>query len=805
MLLSRLVSRSVPSFMTLLLLGNAMSAEAQQPTEHVSPIQVSPQQIPAQQIPQHQIPPHQISPGQISPQHPPEFIFHPVWQFADIHVTVSGPNSVRIDWIPLNGADQYRVYRNGLQIGPIYPSAPTATQQVTVFDHSAPAYSKLAYYVTAGHKTSTPGLPGSPGAGKVVVVETPLQTSSTVTVTTPLQVQVLNNWAYFNSGVPAGQFAARSAALKGKGFVDLHTHPLSYLGFGGKLIFGAVDPLAPLPPTHTLIGTSCWPPSPIPSEFTAMGSGFENIVYGPFDPLANPCGDDLRAAVISALPLALNSKWYAPLTYLVSGYPAFQTWPEWNDTLRQKMWVEWLRRTYQGGLRVMVALAVNNQLLGDITAGPGDLPTDDLASADKQILEIKNFVARHGDFMQLAFNSTDVYNAVNNDKLAVVVGVEIDHTGNLKGNVPASAILAEIDRLYGEGVRYIFPVHLVDNPIGATAAYSDLFNVANVYENGVPINLTCQQDIGYHYDPPSGALTVAAATKLGTRSPGVPPAVGCQAGFGNVNAGSPTGWVGLTPAGKVAVQHMMDLGMLIDVDHMSELAANDTIELARQNHPVAYPLMSGHNNLRFSGDPSSSERQLTARQYAQLGLLHGMAGIGSAKADSALWLSTYQATLAAMVPANVPAGAFGTDVDGMEFMMPPRPGSSVNPPGQHPPIPPLGPAQDGTRVWDYNHDGVAHYGLLPDYLLDVASLPGGQTVVNRMFDGAQYFYETWYLVEQDKRIPGTPPPPSPPSCESHDTISCDGYCDRHPTNAACKATSDECQNRHLPGCNQKPR
>src|SRR3974390_3502978 len=159
--------------------------------------------------------------------------------------------------------------------------------------------------------------------------------------------------------------------------------------------------------------------------------------------------------------------------------------------------------------------------------------------------------------------------------------------------------------------------------------------------------------------------------------------------------------------------------------------------------PVAYPLMSGHNNLRFVAG-SNSERQLNSWQYAQIGLLHGMAGIGGAKADAALWLNTFQQTLGAMVPANVPAGAFGTDADGMEFMMPPRPGSSVNPTVAHPPIPALPMSKDGNRTWDYNHDGVAHYGLLPDYLEDVASLPGGQAAVQRMFGGAQYFYETWF-------------------------------------------------------------
>ena len=100
----------------------------------------------------------------------------------------------------------------------------------------------------------------------------------------------------------------------------------------------------------------------------------------------------------------------------------------------------------------------------------------------------------------------------------------------------------------------------------------------------------------------------------------------------------------------------------------------------------------------------------------------------------------------------MPGAAFGTDADGLEFMMPPRQHSAVNPAVPLPaPAVALGPAIDGARQWDYNRDGVAHYGLLPDFLLDVESLPNGQDVVNQMFNGAQYFYESWFLAERDKK------------------------------------------------------
>jgi hypothetical protein len=47
--------------------------------------------------------------------------------------------------------------------------------------------------------------------------------------------------------------------------------------------------------------------------------------------------------------------------------------------------------------------------------------------------------------------------------------------------------------------------------------------------------------------------------------------------------------------------------------------------------------------------------------------------------------------------------------------------------------------------------------------------------------------------------PGTPAPPSTP-CKANDTIACPGYCERHITDPRCHKASDECLNRHLPGC-----
>src|SRR5438876_717565 len=48
-------------------------------------------------------------------------------------------------------------------------------------------------------------------------------------------------------------------------------------------------------------------------------------------------------------------------THDESGYPTFTSWPSRQLATHQQAYVDWLFRAYQGGLRLMVMLAVNSE------------------------------------------------------------------------------------------------------------------------------------------------------------------------------------------------------------------------------------------------------------------------------------------------------------------------------------------------------------------------------------------------------------------------------------------------------------
>ena len=45
------------------------------------------------------------------------------------------------------------------------------------------------------------------------------------------------------------------------------------------------------------------------------------------------------------------------------GWPDFVIWPRFTTLVHQQAYVDWLYRAYQGGLRLICCLAVNNELL----------------------------------------------------------------------------------------------------------------------------------------------------------------------------------------------------------------------------------------------------------------------------------------------------------------------------------------------------------------------------------------------------------------------------------------------------------
>jgi hypothetical protein len=170
------------------------------------------------------------------------------------------------------------------------------------------------------------------------------------------------------------------------------------------------------------------------------------------------------------------------------------------------------------------------------------------------------------------------------------------------------------------------------------------------------------------------------------------------------------------------------LGMMIDIDHASQQSVSDIMAIAWQVH---YPLNSGHNGLR--GD-SGNENARTLRQMDTLSRLGGMFGVGWGNGNAVSFTNYFSSVLKAMNGKNV---ALGTDINGL-VVRPSPPKDTVviyDATFQR--------CKTGHKTWDYNKEGVAHYGLLPDFLKHVQRLEGGAKVVEQLNQSAEHFAQMW--------------------------------------------------------------
>jgi microsomal dipeptidase-like Zn-dependent dipeptidase len=504
-----------------------------------------------------------------------------------------------------------------------------------------------------------------------------------------------------------------------------------------------------------------------------------------------------------------------------AGYPRFLHWPHPSTKAHQQMYVDWIERAHQGGLRVLVALAVNNELLGEVVGGSA--PKDDQAAADLQIDEIRAFIRRHA-FMREVGSAAELRKAIKDGKLAVIVGIEIDNIGNFNRGNPSlggneGAIRREIRRLHQKGVRYVFPIHFADNVFGGAAVKGALFNLSNRFARTRPLPIGLPYPPGFLYsvrtasDPSIGfrlsadllgkdgewahGLTFAAAQTALAALSGVPfppafhatscpvPVLGCVPQFKLLTSmlspdpqwdlyqfvqGGHQNSRDLTPLGEAAINEMMKLGMIIDIDHMSDLAANETLALAR-----GYPLNSGHTGFRDLPGlrrEEINENMRSSRQLTRIGELGGMMGVGWANGHAGKFLEAYEWGIDhKRRTGNGPSPAFtlGSDINGFEGT--PWPRHSTHPKARaH--INKLGrgrisAASWNTRVqysgpgalrqytfaertWDYNVDGVAHIGLYPDFYQDLKNLGMREDALDHFFRAADAFARMWDKIEVAK-------------------------------------------------------
>jgi microsomal dipeptidase-like Zn-dependent dipeptidase len=298
----------------------------------------------------------------------------------------------------------------------------------------------------------------------------------------------------------------------------------------------------------------------------------------------------------------------------VGGYPQFDGWPLHRTQAHQQAYVDWIHRAVDGGLRLAVCLAVNDELLARRAGWPFSHrgPVDDMSAIDRQLDGIRQLVTGPGQgWMEIAADPAHARQIVAADRLAIVPGVEVNALGNWytaaqlerdaerQGRTPAQLIAEMVQDLHDRGVRHVFPLHACDNVFGSPAVFARTYDPVNYVLAGHSFQVEeAPQELGISYrldedEMDGGGLAERYAYRglAGLIRRGGPPRPTNWAATpgGHINAG------GLTAHGRVLLGELMRRGMVIDGDHMGHKTMDATLTMCEQ---IGYPVVSGHSTPR---------------------------------------------------------------------------------------------------------------------------------------------------------------------------------------------------------------
>jgi hypothetical protein len=128
------------------------------------------------------------------------------------------------------------------------------------------------------------------------------------------------------------------------------------------------------------------------------------------------------------------------------------------------------------------------------------------------------------------------------------------------------------------------------------------------------------------------------------------------------------------------------------------------------------------------------------RIYGEKGFITPYAG------DSTGFVEKWKQHLGWANPSTYWGFGFGADINGFGAQGDPRPDAATNHPVTYP-FTGLGGVRidqqvSGQRVYDINKDGVAHYGLYPDWIQDLRML-AGDDIVKDMERGPEAYLQMW--------------------------------------------------------------
>ena len=514
------------------------------------------------------------------------------------------------------------------------------------------------------------------------------------------------------TGVTGLPFAGTTPYQEVRGYVDAHTHGMAFEFLGGDVHCGK------------------------PWERFGVAFALKDCV--------DHTTTDGKGAVLEAF---LSGR----PTHDPVGWPTFKDWPAPRSLTHEGTYYKWLERAWRGGERLFVNLLVENNKLCELYPIKHN-SCDDMDSIRLQAKDMRN-LERYVDaqaggpgygWYRIVESPTEARAVINKGKLAVIMGIEtsVPFGCTMKLNIPqcdTGAINRQLDEVHAMGVRQMELVNKFDNALSGVAGdegeTGNLVNSAQFLETGSfwQMEHCTVQDAEIH-------------DRDQTTTPDSPATPAQDALFGAIFAlDGPTMPVpvypsphhcnkkGLTTLGSYTIKGLAKRHMIFDPDHMSVKARKSSMDLIES---LQYPgVVSSH---------SWSTPDAYPRIYKDGGFITPYAG------DSTGFVAKWKRLQTWTDPRYYWGVGFGADINGLGAQGDPRPGAATDNPVTYP-FSGLGGVTvnkqvSGQRVYDINKDGVAHYGLYPDWIEDLRKL-AGNAIVKDMSRGPEAYLQMWERAE----------------------------------------------------------
>jgi hypothetical protein len=428
-------------------------------------------------------------------------------------------------------------------------------------------------------------------------------------------------------------------------------------------------------------------------------------------------------------------------------------WPtlsRWNRTTvgnsHEGLYWRWVERAWLNGERLMAMTVNENRVLCQLVPSRSE-SCDEMTTvrrAIRDVTKLQDYVdAQAGGpgkgFFEIVRDPIEARRVINEGRMAVVLEIEVSELFGCRGYEEQSTCTrADVDRgldeVYDLGVRSMLLLNKFDSPLAGVRFDGGpvglaLINSGNHESSGAFWSArTCEEgELRDNTIETGNAISGELNTTLGLLGVGTgtlptyPPGPHCNTR-------------GLTQLGAHVVRRMIDKGMIVNPDHMSQRAVEETITIAESR--------------RYSG-VISPHGWMDPGNFPRIWALGGVAMLGGGTVDGHVERWKHYRPKSTPFPIG---WGLGTDIGGLFA----QPGPSPKAKDVTYPFTSADGAVRfdkltvGKRTFDYATEGIANYGLYADWVEDLRR-QADPAVVRDFMGSSEAYLGMW---ERSVGVPG---------------------------------------------------